>query len=89
MMSPAGYAIAAITVMLWIMWSDTLRARRPSPILYTIRIALFLVVSGLLVHNLVRYPHIFAGAGKAFAILAVVVGILGAAYFARRLVRRV
>ncbi len=88
MMPPAGYAIAAITVMLWIMWSDTLRARRPSPLLYTIRIALFLVVSGVLLHNLVRYPHVFAGGGRAFAIIAVLVGILGAAYFARRLVRR-
>src|SRR5438045_732729 len=30
MIPPGGMAIAAITVMLWILWSDTLRARIPS-----------------------------------------------------------
>jgi hypothetical protein len=49
-------AIASITVMLWIMWSDTIRARRPSPILYAVRIALFLIVAGVLILNMVRQP---------------------------------
>ena len=49
MMNPAVMVIAAITVMLWILWSDTVRARRPSPILYAMRIALYLIVSGILV----------------------------------------
>ena len=61
MMNPAAMAIAAITVMLWILWSDTIRARRPTPILYALRIALFLIVSGILILNLVRYPDVFAG----------------------------
>lgn len=89
MMSPAGMAIAAITVMLWILWSDTLRARRPQPILYVIRIALYLVVSGVLVVNIVRYPRLFAGGARTMAITAVVIGVIGAGYFARRLVKRV
>lgn len=88
MMNPAAMAMATITVMLWIMWSDTIRARRPSQILYTVRIALFLVVSGMLTLNLVRYPHIFGGGVKALTITAIVIGFLGAAYFARRLVTR-
>ena len=88
MMSPATMAIATITVMLWIMWSDTIRARRPSQILYTVRIALFLVVSAILVLNLVRYPETFAGSTRIVTVVAVLIGLLGAGYFARRLVLR-
>jgi len=29
--SEGGEAIAALTLMLWILWSDTLRSRRPTP----------------------------------------------------------
>lgn len=89
MIPPAGMAIAAITVMLWILWSDTLRARRPSQILYTMRIGLYLVVSGVMILNLVRYPYLFHGTTRVLAIVAAAIGVIGAAYFARRLVRRV
>ena len=88
MMSPGAMALAAMTVMLWILWSDTIRARRPSQILYTMRIALYLIVSGILVMNMVRRPDYFSGGARTVAILAVLVGIIGAAYFARRLVTR-
>ena len=88
MMNPAVMVIAAITVMLWILWSDTLRARRPMPLLYVLRIGLYLVVTGILILNLVRYPHVFAGTTRALVIVAVLVGLLGAGYFARRLVLR-
>ncbi len=89
MIPPAGMAIAAITIMLWIVWSDTLRAQRPSQILYAMRIALYLVVSGIFILNLVRYPRMFAGTAYGLAIAAIAIGIGGAAYFARRLVKRV
>ena len=89
MISPAGMAIAAITVMLWIVWSDTMRSRRSSPILYTVRIGLYLVVSGVFVLNLVRYPRMFSGTARTLGIVAIVMGIVGATYFTRRLVRRV
>ena len=88
MISPAYMAIAALTVMLWIVWSDTLRSRRPSAMLYAMRIALYLIMSGLLVVNMVRYPAQFTTSARAVAILAAVVGVLGAVYFARRLVTR-
>jgi len=81
-------AIATITVMLWIMWSDTIRARKPSPILYAVRIALFIIVSGVLVLNMVRRPDLFHGGARVWTIVAVLVGLAGAAYFARRLTRR-
>ncbi len=88
MISPAGMAIAAITIMLWIIWSDGLRARRPSQMLYAARIALYLVVSGVFILNIVRYPGMFVGTTRVLAIVAVGIGVAGAAYFARRLVRR-
>jgi hypothetical protein len=88
MLNPAAMAIVAITVMLWILWSDTLRARRPQPILYALRIALYLIVSGILILNMVRYPDVLAGTTRVLMIVAVLVGLLGAGYFTRRLVLR-
>lgn len=88
-MSPSAMAITAITVMLWILWSDTIRARRPTPILYAVRIALYLIISGIMILNMVRYPHFFAGGARALAITAALIGLVGAGYFGRRLVRRV
>ena len=79
-------ALAALTVMLWILWSDTLRPRRPPAILYAVRIALYLVVSGILILNLSR--GVFRGGAIAIAVLAALVGLVGAGYFGRRLVRR-
>jgi hypothetical protein len=88
MMSPGLMAIATMTVMLWILWSDTIRKRRPSQILYTVRIGLYLVVSFVLILNLVRYPKIFDTTDTVMTILAAVIGIVGAGYFAKKLVRR-
>jgi len=88
MIPPIGMAIAAMTVMLWIIWSDILRTRRPMPLLYALRIALFLVVAGIMILNLVRYPNFFSGGAKVFAMAAVLVGIIGAVHFGRKLVLR-
>ena len=88
MLSPVAMALAAMTVMLWILWSDTLRARRPSQILYVMRIGLFLVVTGILILNLIRYPHVFVGTARVMVIVAALIGLVGAGYFARRLVLR-
>ena len=88
MIPPAGFAIAALTVMLWILWSDSIRARRPSPVLYTIRIALYLIMAALLVMNRVRYPWLFSTGATVLVALTAMVGVFGAIYFGRRLVRR-
>jgi hypothetical protein len=88
MIPPVGIAIAVMTVMLWIMWSDTIRSRKPTPILYAMRIAFFLIASGVLVLNMIRYPQLFGGSARVVSILAVIVGVIGAGYFARRLTRR-
>jgi phosphatidylserine synthase len=89
MIPPSYMAMAALTVMLWIIWSDTLRKRRPSQGLYAVRIALYLIVTGVLILNRIRYPQYFSRSATAFVVVAVGVGLLGAAYFARRLVRRI
>ncbi|PYQ26345.1 MAG: hypothetical protein DMF56_24635 [Acidobacteria bacterium] len=88
MMSPGLMAIATMTVMLWILWSDTIRRRRPSQVLYTMRIGLYLVVSFVLILNFVRYPKIFDTTDRVITILAAAIGLLGAGYFAKKLVRR-
>jgi phosphoglycerol transferase MdoB-like AlkP superfamily enzyme len=89
MIPPVGFAIAALTVMLWILWSDSIRSRRASQALYAFRIALYLVVSGILILNRVRYPQYFSGSATVAVAIAVLVGVFGAFWFARRLVRRI
>lgn len=88
MIPPAGYAIAAITLMLWIVWSDTIRSRRPSPMLYAFRVVLFLTMSFILVFNMMRFPGYFSSSARVLVVLAAGIGLFGAGYFGRKLVRR-
>lgn len=88
MMSSAGIAIAAITVMLWILWSDTIRKRRPTPLLYSIRVLLYLGMAAVIITNMVRYPLMYAGGSRWLAILAIAVAFLGAGYFAKKMIRK-
>ena len=80
--------LAALTVMLWILWSDSVRPRKPSKLIYSIRVLLFLMVTGVIIYNLVEYPTAFTGAAAFFSWLAVGIGILGAGYFLRRVMAR-
>ena len=88
MVPPAGMAIAALTVMLWILWSDSIRARRSAAPLYALRVALYLIVSGILILNRIRYPYLFSTTATVLVAVAVLVGLFGAYWFARRLVAR-
>ena len=88
MITPISMAMLTMTVMLWILWSDTIRARRPSQILYTVRIGVFLVVSAMMILNLVRYSRQFSTSETVITVVAAVVGVVGAGYFARRLMLR-
>jgi hypothetical protein len=89
MIPPSGMAIAALTVMLWILWSDTIRRRRSSPALYGVRAGLYLIMTALLVMNRIRYPHMFSTSATVLIVITAIVGVLGAFYFGRQLVRRV
>jgi len=88
MIPTAGMAIAALTVMLWILWSDTIRSRRPTPVLYAVRVALYLIMAAVLVFNRFRYPTMFSTSATVLVALAAIVGLFGAFYFGRRVVRR-
>jgi len=81
-------AIAALTVMLWILWSDSIRTKRSSQMLYVMRIALYLIVAAILVLNRIRYPWLFTTTATVLVGVAVLVGLFGAYWFARRLVAR-
>ncbi len=88
MIPPAGMAIAALTVMLWILWSDSLRSRRPTPVLYAVRVLLYLTMAALLVTNRIRYPRMFSTSASVLVVITALVGVFGALYFGRRMIRR-
>lgn len=80
--------LAALTVMLWILWSDSVRPRRPSKFVYLLRTLLFLGVSGVMVWNVFRFPGQFRGGAVIFTWVAVAVGLGGAVYFVRKIRER-
>ncbi|MDQ6802138.1 MAG: hypothetical protein M3041_15040 [Acidobacteriota bacterium] len=88
MIPPAGLAIAALTVMLWILWSDSLRSRKPTPVLYAVRVLLYLTMAALLVTNRIRYPRMFSTSASVLVVITALVGVFGALYFGRRMIRR-
>ena len=88
MIPPTGMAMAALTVMLWLVWSDAVRTSRTSAVLYAVRVALFVIVAGILVLNRVRYPFLFSSTATVLVVVVAIVGAGGAVYFTRRLVRR-
>jgi hypothetical protein len=88
MTTPASISVAAITLMLWILWRDSLRPQRRAPILYALRTALYIIASGILVLNRVRYPSQFTRGETILVIVAASIGVFGAAYFMRRLTIR-
>ncbi len=88
MIPPAGMAIAALTVMLWILWSDSVRSRKPTPILYSIRILLYLTMAALLIGNRIRHPWMFSTSASVLVVVTALVGLFGALYFGRRIIRR-
>jgi len=89
MIPPAGFAIAALTVMLWILWSDTIRTRRASQVMYATRVALYLIAASVLILNRVRYPYLFSVGATVLVVAAAAVGVFGAVWFARRMVKRI
>lgn len=79
--------LAMLTVMMFLIWSDSVRKRRAHPVAYGLRALLFLAGVGILLFNRFRYPHLFEGTSVAVMILAVIVGIGGSVYFGRKLLR--
>jgi hypothetical protein len=88
MQSPAGMAIAAITLMLWILWSDSVRPRKPSPPLYVMRIALYLILGGVLLFKMIQSLPAYSTTARIFTVVAALTSIAGARYFAKKLSRK-
>jgi len=76
--------LAALTVMLWILWSDSIRRRASSSVVYAFRACLYLCATAVLLFNLTSRPVAFMFGGRTIAIVAVIVGLLGALVFARK-----
>ena len=74
-----------MTLMLWIIWSDSVRPRRPSVIMYVFRIVMFATVVGLMIYNSIVYPRMYGGGIRVLIALASIVGIAGIAYFVQKL----
>lgn len=83
-MPPALMPLAALTVMLWILWSDSLRRRRQHRVFYFVRVALYLMMAVVIAHNLIRYPELFNPWSRFVSFIATAVGIGGAVFFFRR-----
>jgi Co/Zn/Cd efflux system component len=83
------FPIAAITLMLWILWSDSIRPHRPTPIVYSIRVMMFLGAAAAIIYNLVSYFRLFSLTSQALNVVAAAIGVGGAVYFFLKATRRI
>ncbi len=82
------FPLAAITLMLWLMWSESLRARTRLPAAHLFRALLYLGISGVMIFNAWRYRYALDTGNFVLLGAAAVVGIIGAVFFARKARRR-
>lgn len=73
-----------MTLILWLVWSDSIRPRRASKIVCWIRVVVFFVVGAMLIQSAARSHAIMSGDVLGFTIVAAVVAFVGAGYFYRR-----
>jgi len=81
---PWAVATAALVVMLWIVWSDSIRIGRSHPSVYFMRMVLYLATSAVLAVNLWRRAAEYSATAKGIAILAALAGVGGAVHFLRK-----
>lgn len=81
---PWAVATAALVVMLWIVWSDSIRIGRSHPSVYYMRVVLYLATSAVLAVNLWRRAAEYSIPAKAIAVLAALAGVGGAVHFLRK-----
>ncbi|MFN2239702.1 MAG: hypothetical protein ABR524_09950 [Thermoanaerobaculia bacterium] len=82
----AGFLIplAAIVILLWLLWSDSIRQRAMPRVWFFFRASLYLVVGAVMAYNGWRYGSAFTTMNWVLIGVAIAVAILGAAYFFRR-----
>lgn len=86
MSETAGFLIpiAAITMMLWLLWSESLRQRQMPRLWYFFRALLYVLIAGVMAWNGWRYGAVFTRWNWVFTAVAIVVAIVGAAYWVMR-----
>ncbi len=70
-----------MTLMLWLLWSESLRARVQAPAWHLFRAALYLGMAAVMVFNGWRYRAAFTTGNFVLLGLAAAVGLLGAAFY--------
>lgn len=84
---PWAVATAALVVMLWIVWSDSIRIGRSHPSIYYMRVVLYLATSTVLAVNVWRRAAEYSLMAKGIAILATLAGVGGAIHFLRKAIQ--
>jgi hypothetical protein len=82
------FPLLALTLMLWLIWTDSVRPQRASRIVYSIRSLLFLAISALLMFRMLENPGAYSTGAKVLMVVTGLVGVLGAGYFGRKVVVR-
>ena len=82
--SPTTFAVAALTLMLWLMWSDSVRPRKPHAAMYLFRALLFLLAIGVMIYNAFAYPRIYTTGARMLVAFVSIVGIVGIVFFVRK-----
>jgi hypothetical protein len=88
MTQPSTFPLLALTLMLWLIWSDSVRPRRPSRFVYVLRAAIFIGASGVLMFRMLESPHAYSVASKVLVAVTSLVGVLGAGIFMRKAMLR-
>lgn len=81
---PWAVATAALVVMLWIVWSDSIRIGRAHPSIYYMRVVLYLATAAVIAVNLWRRAGEYSVTAKGIAIVAALAGVGGAVHFLRK-----
>lgn len=77
--------LAALTVMLWLLWSDSIRRGKQLKVFYFVRMILFGAVSGVVIFNVIKHPDLFGRTGMIMSWVAAVVGVIGVVFFFKKI----
>ena len=82
--SPLALSVAALLIMLWILWSDSVRIGRSHPAIYWMRVVLYLAAAGALLLNMTRHLAQFTSISEIVTVVAALAGLGGAIHFLRK-----
>ena len=82
------FPLLVLTLMLWLIWTDSVRPARTSRVVYAVRALLFVAASVLVMYRLLQAPWYYSMTFRVVMVVASLVGLLGAAYFGRKVFPR-